>query len=290
VTSAVFIFAITITIKLQQYFTTGVLIVAALTVVFFAGGPLNYAYYDCSAVRRRFFKGNKVMHDGKILNLVVVAHPDDEILGFGATGAHLVRKGELVQPVILCGNVDARTSRPANEELHADMSAANELLGFRKPVLGSFPNIRMNTVDHIVIVQFIERQIELFQPARIFTHHVADLNDDHAQVSNACMAASRYFQRRANIRPLESLSFIEILSSTDWSFASGAMSFSPNCFVDVTDSLEIKIEALSKYRGVMRKAPHPRSPEIIRGHAAYRGGQCGKGYAEAFQTVFRNGF
>ncbi len=237
-----------------------------------------------------YFQRHHGMRDKQKLNLVVVAHPDDEILGFGATGAQLVLQEELVQPVILCGNVDARTRRPGNEELHADMSAANKLLGFSEPLLGSFPNIRMNTVGHIELVQFIERQIELFQPARIFTHHVADLNDDHAQVSKACMAAARYFQRRDDIRQLESLSFIEILSSTDWSFASGAMLFSPNCFVDVTESLEIKIKALSKYRGVMRREPHPRSPEVIRGHAAYRGGQCGKRYAEAFQTVFRIGF
>lgn len=229
------------------------------------------------------------MRDGKILNLVVVAHPDDEILGFGATGAQLVLQGELVQPVILCGNVDARTQRPANEELHEDICAANDLLGFSAPVLGSFPNIRMNTVDHIQIVQYIERQIEAFQPARIFTHHAADLNDDHVQVSRACMAAARYFQRRSNIRPLESLSFMEVLSSTDWSFPTGAEQFSPNCFVEIADTIDMKIAALAKYRGVMRDFPHPRSPEILRGHAAYRGGQCGKKYAEAFQTVFKVG-
>ncbi len=229
------------------------------------------------------------MSNGKILNLVVVAHPDDEILGFGATGAQLVRNGELVQPVIMCGNVDARTQRPASEQLHADMCAANGLLGFTEPVLGNFPNIRMNTVDHIELVQFIESQIALYQPTRIYTHHTADLNDDHVQVSKACMAAARYFQRRVDISPLESLSFIEILSSTDWSFPSVMAQFSPNCFVDVTETIDAKIEAIRKYRGVMRLAPHPRSPEILRGHAAYRGGQCGKRYAEAFQTIFRVG-
>jgi len=39
----------------------------------------------------------------KKLNLVVVAHPDDEILGFGAAGNKLAQKGEIVQPIILVG-------------------------------------------------------------------------------------------------------------------------------------------------------------------------------------------
>ncbi len=229
------------------------------------------------------------MKKNETVNLVVVAHPDDEVLGFAATGAKLVKAGQRVQPVILCGNVDARTMRPTNEELFEDMTAANHVLGFGEPVLGHFPNIRMNTVDHIDIVQFIERQILEVQPTRIFTHHPGDLNDDHVQVAKACMAAARLFQRRGDALPLESLSFMEILSATDWSFPSGTAQFTPNCFVDVTDSLEMKIKALSKYRGVVRPAPHPRSPEVIRGHAAYRGGQCGKLYAEAFQTVFRIG-
>ena len=86
-----------------------------------------------------------------MLNLVVVAHPDDEILGFGAAGAKLVKQGEIVQPIILCGNVDVRHKKPTDEELYRDMCKANNILGFNEPVLGSFPNIRMNNVDHIEI-------------------------------------------------------------------------------------------------------------------------------------------
>lgn len=223
------------------------------------------------------------------LNLIVVAHPDDEVLGFGATGAKLTREGEIVQPVILCGNVDARTSRPSDAELYADMCSANKLLGFAEPVLGHFPNIRMNNVDHIEIVQFIEKQILEFQPARIFTHHPGDLNDDHVQIAKACMAAARYFQRRTDIRALESLSFMEILSATDWAFPSAADPFLPNTFVEVESTMDLKVAALGRYRNVMRDFPHPRSAQILWGHAAYRGGQCGAKYAEAFQTVFRMG-
>jgi LmbE family N-acetylglucosaminyl deacetylase len=223
----------------------------------------------------------------KTTNLVIVAHPDDEILGFGATGAKLVEQGEVVQPVILCGGVDARTHRPTNVELNKDMLRANKLLGFSNPMLGSFPNIKMNTVDHLDIVQFIEKQIINFRPTRIFTHHPSDLNDDHVQISKACTAAARLFQRRTDIPKLESLNYMEILSSTDWSFPLNGLNFSPNTYIDIENYLDLKISALACYRSVMKDPPHPRSDEVMRGHAAYRGGQSGFIYAEAFQTVFQ---
>lgn len=224
------------------------------------------------------------------VNLVVVAHPDDEILGFGATGAKLADLGEVVQPVILCGNVDVRHMRPTDSELYGDMIAANKMVGFSEPVLGGFPNIRMNNVDHLDIVQFIEQQIMQFQPDRIFTHHPSDLNDDHYQVSKACLAASRYYQRRSDVKPLTSLHYMEIQSSTDWSYETDRQSFKPNHFSDVGGYMDKKLKALSCYRNVMREYPHPRSVEAIKGLMAYRGGQSGIKYAEAFQTIFIRDF
>lgn len=224
------------------------------------------------------------------MNLVIVAHPDDEILGFGATGVKLVKQREVVQPAILCGNADARERRPSDKELFNDMQKANALLGFNKPTLGQFPNIRMNNVDHLELVQFIEKQILEFKPQRIFTHHPADLNDDHGQVSRACMAASRYYQRRDDIPPLQSLHFMEIQSATDWAYDTDRDGFRPNLFVEIESEIDSKLDALSCYRNVMRDYPHPRSVEAIKGLAAYRGGQSGQKYSEAFQTIFQRGF
>ena len=71
-----------------------------------------------------------------MMNLLVVAHPDDEVLGFGGTGAACVKLGDTVQPVILCGEVDARSQRPSNEELNDDIIKANTVLGFQQPIMG----------------------------------------------------------------------------------------------------------------------------------------------------------
>ncbi len=223
------------------------------------------------------------------LNLVVIAHPDDEILGFGGTGAKLVSIGERVRAVIISGSVHARTLRPTNEELHHDILAANRLLGFDEPILGSFPNIKLNTVPHLDLVQFVEEQIVRLQPTRIFTHHVGDLNDDHLQVARACLAASRLPQRRPELPRLRSVHSLEIPSSTDWAFPGAYPGFAPNTFFEIAGFLDKKIEALKCYRHVMRPFPHSRSREALTGLAAMRGSQAGLGYAEAFVTLHQVG-
>jgi hypothetical protein len=81
--------------------------------------------------------------------------------------------------------------------------------------------------------------------------------------------------------------YMEVLSSTEWSLDPVADRFSPNCFVEVgKEGVDVKLQALAEYKGVMRPYPHPRSPEAIEGLAAYRGAQAGCSYAEAFQCVF----
>ena len=82
---------------------------------------------------------------------------------------------------------------------------------------------------------------------------------------------------------------MEILSSTDWAFPSHASNFEPNLIVCIEHTLEQKINAIASYRNVMREFRHPRSREVLKGLSAYRGGQSGLRYAEAFQTVYKRG-
>lgn len=221
--------------------------------------------------------------------LIVVAHPDDEVLGCGATGAALAAQGRSVRACFLSGHAEARGGRPEGSELLADTRRAQVELGFGDPILGDFPNIRLNTVPHIELVRFIENAIVMSGAQVIFTHHPCDLNDDHVQTARACMAASRLFQRRDNIPPLRRLYFMEVLSSTDWVFAHSGDAFRPDTYVEAGAWLEKKLAALRAYRGVMRAYPHPRSEETLRGLAAFRGSQAKLNLAEAFQTGFAAG-
>ena len=218
--------------------------------------------------------------------LVVVAHPDDEGLGVGATIHKLVTQGNKVAVAIMVTQAAARANLSVT--LSDDQAEAMSILGVHKVYGADFPNIKMNTVPHLELVQFVERCIEDFQAEAIITHHPSDTNNDHVNTSYAVQAASRLFQRRDSIPPLKELMYMEVLSSTEWSFDSSSNRFTPNVYVEVgEEGIDTKITALSAYKGVMRPYPHPRSAKAIEGLAAYRGAQAGCNYAEAFECVFR---
>ena len=219
--------------------------------------------------------------------LIVVAHPDDEVLGCGGTAAALTGSRIEVRTCILSAFAEVRQHRPEVDELLADIRKAQAILGIKDPILGNFPNIQFNSVPHLDLVQFIENAILKTGAEFIFTHHPQDLNNDHTQASLACQAASRLFQRRAGIPRLRGLYFMEVLSSTDWAFPGRGNGFQEDTFFEIGEVLlERKLQSLRCYRNVMRDFPHPRSVEVVRGLAAYRGGQGGMKYAEAFQAAF----
>ena len=220
--------------------------------------------------------------------LLVVAHPDDEVLGAGASMWKWCKNGDTVDVAIMSTEAKARAFRPSDAELDGDKDAAMSFLGVKKIYEGSFPNIEMNTVPHLKLVQFIEEAIRESQPDIVITHHPADTNNDHMQTSMACQEAVRLFQRRPEVKRINEFWYMEVPSCTEWKINNGLNTFNPNCFVEVgKDGVEAKIKALSMYRGVIRPYPHPRSAEYIMGLAAMRGGQWGCNYAESFEVVIR---
>ena len=213
--------------------------------------------------------------------LIVVAHPDDEVLGAGASIWKWSHTGDKVDVCIMSTEAKARAFHPGDNELDDDLNASSDFLGIGKKFEGTFPNIEMNTVSHLKLVQHIESAIKDSEPDIVITHHPADTNNDHLQTSMACQEAIRLFQRRPEVKPIKEFWYMEVPSCTEWKINNAMQTFNPNCYVEVgKDGVDAKIKALSMYRG--------RSAEYISGLAAVRGSQWGVNYAESFEVVLRS--
>ena len=148
--------------------------------------------------------------------LLVVAHPDDEVLGAGASIYKWTRQGDTVDVCIMSAEAKARAFRPEDKELDDDTHKALAYLGVNREYEGKFPNIEMNTVPHLQLVQHIEKAILESEPDIVITHHPADTNNDHLQTSMACQEAIRLAQRRSEVKPLKEFWYMEVPSCTEW--------------------------------------------------------------------------
>ena len=216
--------------------------------------------------------------------LVVVGHPDDEILGCGGTLRALADQGHRVTTCVLSGDADARHARPGLADLHQMAAECARMVGITDSHRHSFKNIQLNTVPHIDLVKAIERAVVEFQPEWVFTHHPGDLNIDHRLCWEATMAAVMLPQRLSSaLAPtlIKKVFLFEVPSSTDWAPAPFA-TFAPNAFFDTTHTIERKMAALRAFEGALKPHPHARSEENVRALASIRGGAVGVAYAEAF--------
>jgi LmbE family N-acetylglucosaminyl deacetylase len=219
--------------------------------------------------------------------LAVVAHPDDELLGCGATLRMLADQGHQVYTVVLCSAADARHARPELERLNQVAEESERIVGIVDSAKHQFPNIRFNTVPHLEMVQAVEAAIERFTPSWVFTHHPGDLNQDHRVAYEAVMAAVRLPERRSRaLDPLlvRKVFLFEVPSSTDWSSPVDAP-FRPTSFFDASGTMEAKMAALEAFEGALKPHPHPRSAQNVRALAQLRGAQVGLELAEAFVLV-----
>jgi len=219
--------------------------------------------------------------------LVIAAHPDDEVLGVGGTIARLAKEKEDVFIAILGEGITSRYQQREKadskliEALHARSRSAAELLGARDLFMFSLPDNRFDTVPMLDVVKIIEGLVDRLRPTTIYTQHGGDLNVDHVVTYRATLTATRPMTGT----PVQSVYGYEVASSTEWAFQQFSPTFQPNTFVDISDTLEVKLQAMQTYESEARAFPHPRSPEALRAAARRWGSVVGRSAAEAFHCV-----
>ena len=200
--------------------------------------------------------------------------------------ARHVREGDTVHVAILAEGVTSRDTQRDRERHREELAKlgdaarhANGILGVTDVDLHDFPDNRMDTVALLDIVKHVESLIERTRPNILYTHHTGDVNIDHRRIHDAVVTACRPIPGNHRV---ETLLFFEIASSTEWQTPGSAEPFTPNWFTDVTETLQLKRQALEAYGTEMRPWPHARSIEAVTHQAHWRGANIGVDAAEAF--------
>jgi LmbE family N-acetylglucosaminyl deacetylase len=218
--------------------------------------------------------------------LCIAAHPDDEILGFGATLAKHAEKGDAVYVVIAAEGITSRDTQRNTDvksdefkKLYECTEKANKILGVKKVQFLAMPDNRMDSLDLLDIVKKVEEVIKQIQPSVVYTHFQGDLNVDHQILNRAVLTACRPQPGYV----VKEIYAGEVPSATHWN--PSAPAFNPNCFVNVESTLAKKLEALRIYESEMRAFPHARSLKGVEALAHWRGSQSGSPAAEAFEIL-----
>ena len=215
--------------------------------------------------------------------LVIAAHPDDELLGCGATVAQHVLHGDNVTSVVVCEGDSLRYNEARNCHQSQIFKAA-KILGVKDVRSFQFPDQKLETVVLTDLIEPIQQVIRDVKPHIVYCQYGGDVNRDHKILFEAILVATR---------PTEE--FIEVIyafdtaSSTGWGYP---RSFIPDTYIDVSKTLQTKIEAMAQYETELRDYPHPRSLQALRYKAYSYGNECCMEAAEAFMTirrVYRNG-
>lgn len=218
----------------------------------------------------------------KAVVLVVVAHPDDEVLGCGGVIARHVTEGDSVHLICLTNGVGARSASGADEcrARFAARDSAARILGISSVTQLDFEDNRVDATPLLSIVSALEVATSGLNPSIVYTHHAGDLNIDHEICSRAVQTVFRPHPGSS----VRSIYGCEVLSATGWRAGHG-LTFDPRHFVDITKYLDRKIAAANAYEEEMRAFPSARSMRALAALATFRGASVGFEAAEAFEVL-----
>lgn len=219
--------------------------------------------------------------------LIIVAHPDDEVLGCGGFISKYKNKYDFKVIFLAEGsscrykNLSKNKKKIESDILERKNSAkkALKILGVKKIVFYNNKCGSLSNIHQLELNKIIEKEITEFKPNKIFTHSDKDLNMDHKAIFNSVLVATRPIEDKY----IEEVFSFEILSSTEWNYT---QNFKPNYFEQLNQKDVLnKSKALKCYKTEIKSAPYPRSEYGVKSLAKFRGLQSGFLYAESFELV-----
>jgi len=213
--------------------------------------------------------------------LVIAPHPDDEILGVGGTIARYLREGVEVHVAIVTRGYPPDFDDEFAMLVQGEAREVHAQLGTTQLHFIDLPAAALDTIPHREVNAQIADVMARVRPDTLFIPFSGDLHLDHWLTFLSGLVASRPNHSSAP----KAVYAYETLSETNWGAPYLMPAFVPNVYVDISEHLEAKVQAMETYRSQVKPFPNERSLESIRALAALRGSTVGYTAAEAFVLI-----
>lgn len=167
-------------------------------------------------------------------------------------------------------------------QVRGEAARAHKILGARDTIfLEGFPAALLDTVPHSHLNKAIAETVRSVAPEVLFVPFNGDLHLDHRLIFDSALVAARPHAAQT----IRRIYAYETLSETNWYAPFITPAFTPNVFVDISDFLETKLEAMRQFESQLKPFPDERSLEAIESLARMRGATVGAHAAESFVLI-----
>ncbi len=205
--------------------------------------------------------------------LVISAHPDDEVLGMGATIKKLSRANKIWLCVISEGASSQYSDKKMIKARRDACKKSAKILGISQIEFLDYPDMRLDSIPHLEINRELEKIIKKFKPTVVYSPSSHDLNKDHQKAFESALVVTRPFA--CSVKKLLCYELPGMVRKP----------FYPSVYENIEKEFSFKLKAFKMYKSEVTKFPHPRSLEAIENLAVYRGIQVGLKKAEAFKLI-----
>ena len=223
--------------------------------------------------------------------LILAPHADDETYGCAGTIAKTKNLGGEVY-VVICSvgdlrHYDGSNSLITGEQRLAEFEKVMKYLkvdGWDVLFKDADTHLRLDSIPRRNLIALIEREgklsIDRIRPTMIMLPAVS-YNQDHEAVFRAGFTACR--PHVPEYKPFQK--YILAYDNTALSWSMEREKFHPQFYVDISDFLQVKLNALSMHASQIRPSVHHGSLESVEYWARSRGREISVEAAEAFMCL-----
>jgi LmbE family N-acetylglucosaminyl deacetylase len=188
----------------------------------------------------------------------------------GGTLAKLAQKGYNVYHLILTSGYKDNFSISVQQRKNEATEVAN-ILGFKEVFFFDYQDTNLSCTGSLV--EEVDSIVNEIRPQLLISHHPFDSHQDHKAAAEIMFAVSRH----GNVK--------NVLSSSPLPYRPNVFAFRPQLFVDITNTIDIKLKAIEAYESQYEKFGRTQLTERIKAMAIYYGWALGYEYAESFEII-----